>query len=85
MTVKKTVAKKVAKKTGPKKIARAIRFADAAKITVKVAENQKRKGTKAHAKFAKYKSGETVKQHLDRGVRRSSLRYDVSHGYIIIN
>lgn len=84
MTAKKTVAKKVVKKAAPKKAVRATRFADAAKVTVKVAENPKRKGTKAHAKFAKYKSGETVKQHLDRGVRRSSLRYDVKHGYISI-
>lgn len=83
MTAKKTVAKKAAK-AELKKVVRATRFADAAKITVKVAENPKRKGTKAHAKFAKYKSGETVKQHLDRGVRRSSLRYDVAHGYISI-
>lgn len=66
-------------------------FADDAKITVVAEENPKRAKTIAHKLFAVYKSGMTVAQYRGavktlKGVRprraRSSLRYDVRHGYV---
>lgn len=66
-------------------------FADNAKITLVAKENPKRTGTKAHKLFSIYKPGMTVAQYSVavlalKGVRprraRSSLRYDVRHGYV---
>lgn len=66
-------------------------FPDDAKIKIVAKENPKREGTKAHKLFSVYKPGMTVAQYQAavlslRGVRprraRSSLRYDVRHGYV---
>lgn len=68
-------------------------FADDAKIRIVAKENPKRPGTKAHKLFSIYRPGMTVAQYRDavvalRGVRprraRSSLRYDVRHGYVAV-
>jgi hypothetical protein len=57
--------------------------ADDAKIT-KVEANPKREGTKAHARFALYKKGMTVREALEAGVTRQDLRWDTERKLVVI-
>lgn len=52
------------------------------KIKVLAKENPKRKGTKAHAQFAKYKTGMTVEEARSAGI--GTMKYDVEHKFISI-
>jgi len=53
-------------------------------ITLLSKENPKREGTKAFKKWELYKNGMTVGEYLDKGGKRSTLRWDVLHGLISI-
>jgi len=53
-----------------------------AKISVLAQENPKRKGSAAHRRFAKYKSGQTVAEALTAGVQREYLRWDARRKFI---
>jgi Protein of unknown function (DUF2786) len=54
------------------------------KIRILVAQNPKKPGSKAYARFALYKDGMTVTQFLTSGGTRSDLHYDVDHKFIDI-
>jgi hypothetical protein len=69
----------VVKARGPKGVA------DSAVVTLLVAGNPKREGSKAHARFAAYVSGKTVGETLDAGVTTPDLVYDAKHGFISID
>lgn len=47
-----------------------------------VADNPKKPGSAAHARFALYAVGSTVDEALAAGVRAEDVRYDLAHGYI---
>ena len=53
-----------------------------AKITVLAAENPKRKGSESAARFAKYKTGMTYAQAIEKGLTRADISWDLKHGYI---
>lgn len=55
------------------------------KITVRVDSNPKRVGSKAHARFALYKTGDTVEQFMKKGGTYSTLKWDTEHGFVAIN
>lgn len=55
------------------------------KITVRVDANPKRVGSKAHARFALYKTGDTVEQFMKKGGTYSTLKWDTEHGFVAIN
>ena len=46
--------------------------------------NPKRKGSKSHAIFSKYRDGMTVAEAAEAGVSGADLTWDVKHGYISI-
>ena len=46
--------------------------------------NPKRKGSKSHAKFAKYRDGMTVEQAAAAGITGADLSWDTKHGFIKI-
>lgn len=73
-----------AKKANGKKSSGSGGFSPTAKITLLVPKNPKREGTKAHAKFAKYKNGMTVQAFIDGGGRAFSLAWDVKRKYISV-
>lgn len=81
MAAKKKAAK--AAKTKAPKTGRTRKNADA-KITLLVKENPKRKGTAAHARYAKYETGMTVGEALKKGITSADLVYDAKHNYIRI-
>ena len=72
---KKAETQEVAPKAGSK-------ATDNRKITVIAKENPKRPNTKCHARFALYKTGDTVAQFLAKGGQRVDVRWDVDHGFI---
>lgn len=82
---KKKPAAKAKKEKKPANGRSNTKFAREGKIEVLVDENPKRKGTKAHAAFAKYKTGMTVQQALEAGVPSSDLVYDTSRKFISIS
>ena len=49
-----------------------------------VANNPKRKGSKAHTRFAKYMAAKTVAEFLKLGGLKADLRYDSDHGFLKI-
>lgn len=53
-------------------------------ITVLAAENPKRVGSKAHARFALYRTGMTVAEFFAAGGTASDLTWDVKHAYISV-
>lgn len=55
---------------------------DARVITVLAKENPKRPGSKAHARFALYRTGMTVGEWLEAGGTMSCLAYDLEHEFI---
>ena len=55
------------------------------KLTVRVDANPKRVGSKAHARFALYKTGDTVEQFMKKGGTYSTLKWDTEHGFVAIN
>lgn len=57
---------------------------DTAKIYKVVTRNPKRPGTMAWEKWKKYRNGMTVRQYLNRGGKRSTLRWDEERGLIQI-
>lgn len=61
---------------------RALHASDA-RITIQKA-NPKRPGTKAHARYELYRTGQTVADFLEAGGRRADLRWDEQHGNITI-
>lgn len=58
--------------------------AETAKITLLAKTNPKREGSKAHARFAAYRDGQSVGEALDAGVTTPDLVYDAKHGFIHI-
>lgn len=60
-------------------------FPGDAKITVRTDSNPKRVGSKAHAKFALYKTGDTVEAFLKKGGTYSTLKWDTEHGFVALN
>lgn len=76
MSTKKTTTKKTVKKI-PGKRGRKPSVQDNAKITLLVKANPRREGTKAHKRFALYKTGMTVGDYLKKGGSRGSLRKDL--------
>jgi hypothetical protein len=83
---KKASAKKATKapKAAGERKPRAVKNADSV-IKVLVEENPKRKGSEAHARFAKYKDGMTVDEFLKKGGRTIDLNYDVAHKFISLS
>lgn len=65
-------------------MARKINFANTSIITLLSETNPKKPGSKAHARFANYKSGQTVEEALKAGLRRDDLAWDTAHGFIKI-
>lgn len=59
------------------------KFADGLVITV-LKGNPKRKGTSAYARYALYKTGQTVAEAIKAGVRRADLSWDARHGFVEI-
>lgn len=55
-----------------------------ATITLLVAGNPKRAGSKAYDRFQGYQDGMTVEQALEAGVTTPDLVYDSKHGFISI-
>jgi hypothetical protein len=55
-----------------------------ATVTVLAGANPKREGSKAYARFALYRDGDSVAQALDAGVVTADLVYDAAHGFIAI-
>jgi len=60
------------------------KFSEAAKITWLIKENPKLKGTKSHARFAKYFGAKTVGEYFTKGGRRSGLRWDIAHKFLSV-
>jgi hypothetical protein len=58
-------------------------YADDQIITVR-AVNPKRPGSMARKRYAKYRSGMTVRQALDAGIRRDDFRWDTKRKFIVI-
>lgn len=58
---------------------------DTAVITLQVATNPKREGSKARERFAFYTNGMTVAEALDAGVTTPDLVYDSKHALISID
>jgi hypothetical protein len=52
------------------------------KIELLAKENPKRKGTKAHKRFAAYRTGMTTSEAKEAGLTAVDLAHDSSHGYI---
>jgi len=46
--------------------------------------NPKRANSAAHARFALYKSGQTIQQALDAGVTRGDINWDSKQGFIVL-
>jgi hypothetical protein len=57
---------------------------DTRKITVLVAKNPHRVGTKIHDRFTHYRSGMTVTEAYKAGIRASDIAMDTKHRYISI-
>lgn len=55
-----------------------------ATVTLLVATNPKRAGSKSFERFALYKDGATVQECLDAGVITPDLVYDAAHGFVSI-
>jgi hypothetical protein len=72
-----------AKKPAPK-TKRAAKFPADAKIKLLVDANPKRKGSACFKRFAKYKTGMSVAQALEKGLTRPDLIWDVDRGFISI-
>jgi hypothetical protein len=51
-------------------------------ITLKVKENPKRDGTKAHEAYSKYKTGMTVGEFIEAGGSMNDVNWDAKHEYI---
>jgi len=79
-------AKAVKAKAAPAKAATKgnSKFSEAAKITWLIKENPKLKGTKSHARFAKYFGAKTVGEYFTKGGRRSGLRWDIAHKFLSV-
>lgn len=60
-------------------------FSADAVITLLTESNPKKAGSQAHARFNNYKSGMTVKQALESGLRRDDLNWDAARNFIAIN
>ena len=86
MATKAKKAAKAAPKAATKKANGKTRtaFAPDAKITLLVKEDPKRKDTKEHKRFAKYRNGMSVAQAYELGVDALNLRTDLRHEYIKI-
>jgi hypothetical protein len=61
---------------------RAARMDEDAIILVLADENPKIEGTQAHERFARYRTGMTVRQAKEAGITPEDLRYDREHKYI---
>lgn len=79
----KKAAKAKPQAAGAKRRGPAPEFADEQVIEVLV-KNPKRPGSMAHARYAKYRTGMTVRQALDAGLRREDFKWDTDHGHIDI-
>lgn len=53
-------------------------------ITILVAANPKKEGTKAYSRYALYEDGMPVQAALEAGVTAEDLRWDVQHKYVEI-
>lgn len=53
-------------------------------VVVKVSENPKKPGTKAHERFKHYRAGMSVREFIEKGGLRADLSWDVEHGHIKI-
>lgn len=80
---KKPATKKVAKKKAETK--KAEPKIDSRKITVLVEENPKKKGSEAHKRFGKYKTGMTVTEALAAGVKSLDIAYDAKKKFISLS
>ena len=70
-------SKKVGKKSIEPKTGSSSGISETSKITLLVKANPRREGTKAHKRFALYKTGMTVGDYLKKGGSRGSLRKDL--------
>lgn len=57
----------------------------ASAIVYVLVPNPKRPGTRAHARFACYQNGKTVKECLTAGVTEADIKYDVAHDFIVLD
>lgn len=64
---------------------RAGKYPATAKITLLTEKNPKREGSASHARFAAYKSGQTVAEALAAGLTTGDFHHDVAHGFISID
>lgn len=72
------------KKPAAPRVRASARFPDAAKITLISEKNPKREGSKAHPRFALYKTGQTVGEFIKAGGTFGDLDWDSSHGFISV-
>ena len=86
MSAKKTTpAKKIAKKVSAKKrTGRPARYTPEQRITVLVKENPRRPSADSWRRFNLYKTGMTVAQALEAGLRLVDLRWDARAKFIAI-
>ena len=49
-----------------------------------VAENPKRPGTDAHARFAKYSAAKSLVEYFMLGGTTASLKWDIAHGFVTV-
>ena len=60
------------------------RVSKQAVITLVTADNPKRTGSLAHARYALYDTGMTVEEYVAAGGRSGDIHYDVESGHITI-
>lgn len=78
------MAKTSTKATQDKSVRKIAGFPDTAKITVLVKENPKRPGTYRAKRFAKYKTGMTIRDYINAEGLPGDIRVDTEAGYIRI-
>lgn len=61
------------------------RYAGRSTITVLVTRNPKRLGSRRHARFALYRTGQTVDEYVAAGGHRLDLGWDIEHQYIKVS